>query len=97
MLLFAGTAGAATYYVDNQNPSATDAGPGTQATPYIESADDPSAMDLWALVSGNVWLASNVTVDPKQVSVGGASPASSANAPAPIPTRSFEWDSGEGF
>jgi len=84
MFLFAGTAGAAIYSVDNQNPSAIDAGPGTQATPYLESADDSSAMDLWALVSGNVWLASNVSADPKQV-------------PAPDPASSFEWDSGRGF
>ena len=87
MLLFAGTAGtagAATYSVDNQNPSATDAGAGTQATPYVESVDGPSAMDLWALVSGNVWLASNVSADPEQ-------------APAQDPASRFAWDSGQGF
>ena len=81
MFLLAGTAGAATHY-GNQNPSPTDAGPDTQVTPCIESADDSSAMDLWALVSGNVWLASNVD---------------SEQAPASIPTSSLEWDSGQGF
>src|SRR5262249_24071975 len=34
LTILTGKAGAATYYVDNQNPAATDAGPGTPATPY---------------------------------------------------------------
>jgi parallel beta-helix repeat protein len=147
LTILTGTAGAATYYVDNQNPAASDAGPGTPATPYrtisaavsqhggpgttilvspgtyreqvsvsasgasgqpfvlhatgagvrVEGADDYSASDLWVLVSGNVWLASSVTWDPKQVFVDGARLAPSMDAPASIPANTFEWVSGTGL
>ena len=147
LTILTGKAGAATYYVDNQNPAATDAGPGTPATPYrtisaavtqhggpgttilvspgtyreqvsvsasgasgqpfvlhatgagvrVEAADDYSASDLWVLVSGNVWLASSVTWDPKQVFVDGARLAPSTDTPASIPANSFEWVSGQGL
>jgi hypothetical protein len=147
LTILTGTAGAATYYVDNQNPAATDAGPGTPATPYrtisaavtqhggpgttilvspgtyreqvsvsasgasgqpfvlhatgagvrVEGADDYSASDLWVLVNGNVWLASSVTWDPKQVFVDGARLAPSTDAPASIPANTFEWVSGTGL
>ena len=147
LTILAGTAGAATYYVDNQNPAATDVGPGTPGTPYrtisaavtqhggpgttilvspgvyreqvsvsasgssglpfvlhateagvrVEGADDFSATDLWTQVSGNEWLASTVTWDPKQVFVDGARLAPSTDPPGSIPGNSFEWVSGQGL
>ena len=142
--VLAGAAGAATYHVDNQNPAATDGGPGTadrtisaavtqhggpgttilvgrgtdreemsvsasgsSGSPFVQRAtgpgvrvacaDDFSATDLWIQVSGNVWLASSVTWDPKQVFVDGARLTPSTSMPGSIGARTFTWVSGQGL
>ncbi len=73
LMTLAGAAAAASYYVDNQNPAATDAGPGTQAIPY---------RTISAAVSQHGGAGTDVTVRPgvyrEQVSLSASGVAGSA-------------------
>src|SRR5580765_4913331 len=63
----------------------------------IDGSDDFTNPAQWTLVLGNVWLASSVTWDPRQVFLDGARIDSSNVALAYLPARSFRWVSGAGL
>jgi PKD repeat protein len=68
-------------------------GPGV----VVDGSDDYTNTAQWTLLSGNVWRASTVTWDPRQVFLDGARTDSSALAPASLPSRTFRWVSGSGL
>ncbi|HKA05377.1 MAG TPA: right-handed parallel beta-helix repeat-containing protein, partial [Acidimicrobiales bacterium] len=63
----------------------------------VDGADDFTATAKWALVSGNVWLASTVTWDPKQLFLDGTRADSSTVAVASLPNRSYRFVAGTGL
>jgi PKD repeat protein len=70
---------------------------GTAAGVVVDGSDDYTTTAQWTLFSGNVWLASAVTWDPRQVFLDGARTDSSVVAPASLPARSYRWVSGAGL
>src|SRR6185295_17432313 len=63
----------------------------------IEGSDDFSSPAAWTPVSGNVWLAANVSWSPAQVFLDGARLAVSSAAVASLPPNSFRYVSGSGL
>ena len=63
----------------------------------IDGADDYSSSLNWTLYSGNVWLATAVTWEPKQVFVDGARLTPSTNSPNTLPVDTFRYIPSEGL
>ncbi|PYM08453.1 MAG: hypothetical protein DMD82_02460, partial [Candidatus Rokuibacteriota bacterium] len=63
----------------------------------VDGADLFSDPAKWVQVSGNVWLAPDVTWNPAQVFADGARLAASNAQPASLPARSFVWAQGAGL
>ncbi len=63
----------------------------------IDGADDYTSASGWVQSSGDVWLASSVGWNPRQVFADGARLAVSTAVPAALPSRSYRWISGEGL
>jgi hypothetical protein len=63
----------------------------------VDGTDDFSDPARWAAYSGNVWLASSVTLAPKQVFADDQRLAASTAPPASLPSRSFTFVAGSGL
>jgi parallel beta-helix repeat protein len=68
-----------------------------QGPVVIDGADDFASLARWASYVGDVWLASSVTVAPKQVFVDGARLAASTASPDLLPPASFRFVTGAGL
>ena len=67
------------------------------ASVVVDGADAYSSTSKWAVSSGNVFLAADVTWNVQQVFMDGARLTPSTAAPASLPSKSFRWVSGQGL